>query len=155
MSGIIVGFRERTFFENLHKTLYGKCHTKYLTGSCPAGETVEVLSIEGRGVVVLVSVSIDGRAASAAAHDSRIIVESDGETIEHVSPWEVHELQWGDFGRYSQKAFIHKWDDSSYVYSMCLELNHSFKNGCKIKFKNGDASNAVDYRMLVMWRELE
>jgi len=154
MSGIIVGFRERTFFENLHKTLYGKCHTKYLTGSCPAGETVDVLSIEGKGILVLVNVSLAG--ASADAKHSRIIVESDGDSVEHVSPFEVAETHWLEFGRgWTPKVFVHKWDDSAYVFSICLELNQFYKNGCRIKLRNGDSANNTSYRMLVMWRELE
>ena len=103
---------------------------------------VAVLSGPHAGVRdVLVDLSLAG--ASADAKNSRIVVESDGETVEHVSPGEVFEVQWGDFGRWTSKAFVHKWDDGAFVYSLCLELNHGFKQYAKLKIRNGDSANAT------------
>ena len=126
-----------------------RIYTKYLTGSVTAGGEDTVLEVAGRGVIVFVNISLAG--AAADARNSRIVVESDGETIEHVSPYDVFECQWGDFGKWSPKAFCHKWDDGAFVYSLCLELNHGFKQYAKLKIRNGDSANATAYRCLVMY----
>ena len=88
---------------------------------------------------------------SVDAQHSRVVVESDGETIEHVSPYEVKETQWADYGRWTPKAFMHKWDDGAFIYGIFLELNHAFKEYAKLKIRNGDSANATAYRCLVMY----
>ena len=126
-----------------------RCYTKYLTGSVTAGGETTVLEVTGRGVIMLVSFTVDG--ADADAVHSRLVVESDGEAVEHVSPYEVKELQFLDFGRWSPRAFIHKWDEGAYIYSLCLELHHSFNEYVRVKIRNGDSANATAYRCLVMY----
>ena len=126
-----------------------RCYTKYLAGSVDAGGEATVLELSGRGVIVLVNISLAG--ASIDAQHSRLVVESDGETVEHVSPYEVKEVQWADFGRWTPRAFIHKWYEGDNIFSVCLELNHHFKQYAKLKIRNGDSANATNYRVLVMY----
>ena len=152
MSGIIAGFREQSFFENLRKTLIGKCRTSFVESSCDAGSEKQAVTLDGEGVVEAINVVFWG--SSADVKHSRIVLESDGDRSELASPYEVGEVQMLEYGRWSQRMFLHKWDDANFAYGCYLEVSHGFKNGCVVKIKNGDHTNSVSFRVLILWRKL-
>jgi len=137
--------------DELWSALRGKTKIEYKSGSVAAGSEATILSLSGIGEVVLILCSIDGETSSAG--DSFVKLESDGETISYPSMFEVKEVYWADFTKgWSPKVFTHKWDDGANVYSIGLELHHSYKQSCVVKLKNGDPTYSTAYRALIVYR---
>jgi len=138
-------------FPELKAASSAKTKIEYKAGSVAAGSEATILDLSGEGEVVLILCSIDGETSSAG--DSFVKLESDGETISYPSMFEVKDVYWLDFDRgWSTKVFTHKWNNAANIYSIGLELHHSYKQSCVVKLKNGDPSYSTAYRALVVYR---